>query len=452
MIIHRYILKNHLFPFLFSIITLIAVFLLQFLMKFADRLIGKGLSFVVILKLIIYNLAWMVVLVVPMSVLIATIMAFGSMAQNNEIAVLKSAGVSLYRMMIAPLIASVILAYGLVLFNNHVYPNANHAARIMLQDISRKKPMLSLVPGVFSREVPNYSILARQVDSKSNRLKTITIYDYSNPLKVNIITAESGKIYFSKNQKKLILDLTNGEIHQSNRREPGEYRKIVFVRHKIAMDASEFTFHQSSLSGPRGDRELSAGEIQVIVDSLKRIRKKLLKYYQTTLKNYIEVNNLNYYNRHAGKVDSSAAYIAALNSISSAQSLLYSRLRSLEINKDETDSYLVEWHKKYSIPVACIIFILIGAPLGTMARKGGFGMAAGISLFFFTVYWAFLIGGEKLADRGMLSPLWGMWSANILLGILGIFLTIKSANEKVTIDFSFLKKFIPKRFIPQNED
>ncbi len=151
MIIHQYILKKHLFPFLFSVITLIAVFLLQFLMKFADRLIGKGLSAIVILKLITYNLAWMVVLVVPMSVLIATIMAFGSLAQNNEVAAMKSAGVSLYRMIAAPLLASVVIAYGLTLFNNHVYPNANHAARIMLQDVSRKKPMLSLMPGVLSQ-------------------------------------------------------------------------------------------------------------------------------------------------------------------------------------------------------------------------------------------------------------------------------------------------------------
>ncbi len=453
MIIHRYILKNHLFPFLFSMITLIAVFLLQFLMKFADRLIGKGLSAIVILKLIVYNLAWMVVLVVPMSVLIATIMAFGSMAQNNEIAVLKSAGVSLYRMMAAPMIASVIIAYGLVLFNNHVYPNANHAARIMLQDISRKKPMLSLLPGVFSQEVPHYSILAREVDSRSNSMKLITIYDYSDPFKTNIITAEEGRIYFSKNQKKLILDLHNGEIHQTSRRDPEDYRKIIFRKHKIALDASEFTFQQSSLNSPRGDRELSAGEIRHIVDSLLTIRAKLLKYYRKTIDRYLHSGKERYFvNNLKFPKDSASAYIAAFNRMNSAKSMILSRVRTLEFNRDQIDSYLVEWHKKYAIPVACVVFILIGAPLGTMVRKGGFGMAAGISLFFFTLYWAFLIGGEKLADRGMLSPFWGMWSANILLGILGVFLIIKSANEKVTIEFSFVKKIIPKKLRNADED
>ncbi len=246
--------------------------------------------------------------------------------------------------------------------------------------------------------------------------------------------------------------MQNGEIHQSSRNDPQDYRKIIFKKHKIALDASEFTFQQSSFNSPRGDRELSAQQIQAIVDSLSRIRAKLLSYYRKTIKNYMQSNNLKYFNSHARGLDSSAAYIAALNKMHSAKSMIFSRVRSLEFNRDQTDSYLVEWHKKYAIPVACIVFIFIGAPLGTMVRKGGFGMAAGVSLFFFTVYWAFLIGGEKLADRGMLSPFWGMWSANIALGILGILLLIKSASEKITIEFAFIKKLIPQKYRTVDEN
>jgi lipopolysaccharide export system permease protein len=106
----------------------------------------------------------------------------------------------------------------------------------------------------------------------------------------------------------------------------------------------------------------------------------------------------------------------------------------------------VEIYKKYAIPVACIVFILIGAPLGTMTKKGGFGIAASISLFFFLIYWACLIGGEKLADRSLLSPFMGMWIANILLGIAGIILTYKTVKETVTLDFSWLKKLLPKQW------
>jgi lipopolysaccharide export system permease protein len=113
---------------------------------------------------------------------------------------------------------------------------------------------------------------------------------------------------------------------------------------------------------------------------------------------------------------------------------------------------MVEIHKKYALPVACIVFILIGAPLGVMVRKGGFGVAASISLFFFVIYWAFLIGGEKLADRNIITPFWGMWSANILLSIAGIILTTKTVQETIILNFNFLKKLIPKQWRNLSQD
>jgi lipopolysaccharide export system permease protein len=134
------------------------------------------------------------------------------------------------------------------------------------------------------------------------------------------------------------------------------------------------------------------------------------------------------------------------NKIRSSQNIIRSNLNRLEISNKEINNYWVEIHKKYSIPAVCIIFVIIGASLGTMTRKGGFGMAAGISMLFFVVYWAFLIGGEKTADRGLLSPFWGMWSANILLGVLGIFLVIKTSKERVNLNFDFLNKILPKQF------
>ena len=171
MIINRYILRNLLLPFIFAAFILFAVFLLQYLVKMSDSLIGKGLNAWVIIELIIYSLAWMLVLVIPMAVLVATLMAFGGMSQNNEIAILKATGMSLYKMMIPPIISSVVIALLLVYFNNNIYPNANHAARLLLEDISRKKPTLSLIPGVFSQEVPEYSILAREIDQTKNEIK-----------------------------------------------------------------------------------------------------------------------------------------------------------------------------------------------------------------------------------------------------------------------------------------
>ncbi|OGU77710.1 MAG: permease [Ignavibacteria bacterium RBG_16_34_14] len=421
-------------------------------MKFADRLVGKGLDTWVIIQLIVFNLSWMVALVVPMATLVATLMAFGNLSQNNEITIIKSSGVSLYKMMIAPLIAGIIVAYLLVLFNNDVLPDANHQAKLLMQDISKQKPTLSLEPGIFSQEVSNYAILARDIDSKSNNLSQVTIYDYTNPRKVNVVTAEKGKIFFSKDQSKLIMNLTNGEIHESDIYQTNTYRKLIFNNHRITMNAEQFTFQQSTPGGIRGERELSTEDMLLIVDSLK----KILNEYQTFLHQetqkqmYLKGNQLTGSRRNE-ETKREVVNIRLLNKVKTARNLVISSYKRVEYEQAEIDKYMVEVHKKYSIPAACIIFILIGAPLGVMVKKGGFGVAASISLFFFIVYWAFLIGGEKLSERGFFSPFWGMWSANILLGIAGIILTIKSVKETVTINFSFLKKLIPKQFRSEDE-
>jgi len=422
-------------------------------MKFADRLVGKGLSIWVIIKLITYNLAWMLVLVVPMASLVATLMAFGNMSQNNEVTILKSSGVSLYKMMAAPLLASVVVGYLLLMFNNDVLPDANHQAKILMQDISRQKPTLSLVPGVFSQEIPNYAILARGIDQKSNDLTDVTLYDYTNPTKINIVTAKKGKIYFSANQSKLIMDLWKGEIHESNSAQTNLYRKLEFQKHRIAMPADQFTFQQSAPGQPRGDRELSTDAMLTIIDSLNLLHVKYSNALGKQTKRYLTLDSASYVTASVPKSNQKdAIYLSAIEKLKTIKNIIRSNTQRVEFNQDQMNSYWVEVYKKYALPFACIIFVLIGAPLGVMVRKGGFGVAASISLFFFLLYWAFLIGGEKLGNRNMLPPFFGMWAANILIGIAGTILTIKTVRETVTINFSSLKRFIPKQWLTEEED
>ncbi len=452
MILIRYILKSHFAPFVFSTFTLTCILLLQFLMKFADRLVGKGLDTLIVLQLIAYNLAWMLVLVIPMACLVATLMAFGAMSQNNEITIIKSSGASLWKMMIGPLIASVVLCYLLILFNNHVLPDANHKAKLLTFDISRTKPTLSLEPGLFSQEVNNYAILVRKIDKNSNELEGVTIYDYTDPGKINIVTAEKGKIYFSKDQTKLIMELHRGEIHESELMRKNLYRKLVFADHRIAMNADQFSFQQSTPGGPRGDRELSSRNMKFIIDSLQIIKQSQVAALTSETSRYFFIDTtLKDFQPLRTNTDENFLYTKAIEKLNTARNVIVSNVKRVEDTNSKIDSYWVEIYKKYSIPAACIIFVLIGAPLGVMTRKGGFGMAASISLFFFLIYWAFLIGGEKLADRNLLSPFLGMWSANFLLGAIGILLIMKSVRETVTLEFSWFQKFIPKTWRSQEE-
>lgn len=429
-----------------------SVFLLQFLMKIADKLIGKGLSFIVISKLIVYSLSWMFVLAVPMAVLVATLMAFGSMAQNNEIAVMKASGISLYKMMGPPILGSILIALLLVQFNNNVYPEANHALRVLTQDISNQKPTLALVPGVFSREIPRYSLLAREIDPKTNIMKNLTIYDNSNVQDLNVVTAKRGEIYFSRDRRKLILNLFDGEIHTSKTNDPKVYRKLEFENHRIAMDADQFSLRESGLGGRRGDRELGAYAIIALADSVENLLSLDKKRFNDRLQ--IEfINDTNKFARiEQRKKSLKISLYRVEDRIRAAKNSISPILRRVENYEKRINKYWVEVHKKYSIPFACIVFVLIGAPLGTMTRKGGFGVAAGISLGFFLIYWAFLIGGEKLSDRNLLSPFWGMWTANILLGILGIILVRKSARERIELNLDFLKKIVPKSWRNYSEN
>jgi len=197
--------------------------------------------------------------------------------------------------------------------------------------------------------------------------------------------------------------------------------------------------------GPRGDRELSSRDMKYIIDSLQRIKNiQTLSLADETSKYFFIDSTLKESKAYYKTADKEYLYSTTIEKMNTARNVIVSNVKRVEFTKGEINKYWVEIHKKYSLPAACIVFVLIGAPLGVMTRKGGFGMAASISLFFFLIYWAFLIGGEKLADRNLLSPFLGMWSANFLIGAIGILLTMKSVRETITLEFSWFKKLIPK--------
>ena len=444
----RYILRAHAGPFLFSVVTLMFIFLLQFIMKFIDQLVGKGLTAWVIVELITLSLAWMLVLAIPMSVLVATLMAFGDLSSRNETTAMKASGMSTYRMMAPVLVTAAIIGALLIVFNNYVLPEANHRLRTLSIDIKRKKPTINLRNGIFSQDIPGYSILVRKTFEKTNDLEGVTLFDYTNPTLNVVITAERGTISFSPDFRKLVMDLQQGEIHQLDLQRMTGYRKVRFQTHRIAMDVEGFDFTRSSESAfQRGDRELGAPAMLKIVDSLDHARDSLVSRFATITRNDAL--------RRTGE-DADSAVLAtyafaersAMSNLAGASafsSMIANETFRIDGLDRQIDQFMVEVHKKYSIPVACLVFVLIGVPLGIMARRGGFGTAATLSLGFFVLYYACLIGGEKLADRDIVSPFVGMWAANAIIGAMGIILTIRIARETVVINWSFLQHLAPAR-------
>lgn len=368
-----------------------------------------------------------------MAVLVATLMAFGSLSSTNETTVMRSSGLSPFRLILPVLLLSGILCYGLIYFNNQILPEANHRTRTLMTDIQRTRPTFVIEAGRFTDDISGYNLLIRKTFENSNKLEGVFIIDNSNPVYSNTLTADSGQINFTADYSKVVLDLYDGEIHQVGKKDiQGDYRKIRFNKHIVTIDAQGFGFNRSDENSmQRGDRELSADSMRYIVANIqKNFDTDLQSAIQQVQKLALDYRVIKY---DTTKLDSAELvqnrmFIQSiLNRYKGYKTKYVLQKQVIASNRSQANAYLVEIYKKYSIPFACVVFVLIGAPLGMITRKGGFGVAAGMSLGFFLLYWACLIGGEKLADRQLLSPFLSMWVANIVLGLAGLYLVFKDS-------------------------
>jgi lipopolysaccharide export system permease protein len=283
----------------------------------------------------------------------------------------------------------------------------------------------------------------RKTFEHSNDLEGVTIIDYSKPMMAATITAHRGIISFSTDYQKLIMDLFDGEIHQINSQLKNQYRVIRFQKHRMVMEAEGFNFQRHEASTQeRGDREMNIQMMLQKIDSVSALESVIEhRLYEQTGKFSEKILDMKTFR------EPSSIFSAQLKGIKVDRSLeqaIRSDLFMINIYERDAREYLVEIHKKFAIPFACIVFVFIGAPLGIMSRRGTFGVGASLSLGFFFFYWACLKGGENLADRGFFDPWIGMWIANIVLGVIGLYLTFRTARENLTIDWSGLARLVPK--------
>jgi lipopolysaccharide export system permease protein len=427
-------------PFLLALTVIMFVFLLQFLMRFIGDIAGKGLGIFTIIELIAYNLSWMVVLAIPMAVLVAGVMSFGSMAATNELTAMKAAGVSLGRMIFPLIVLCTLIAIFDLQFNNIVLPDANHKAKDLMSDIRRKKPTLVIEPGRFTTEdeLPGYSILARRAIPATSDLEDITIYDHSQPMQMTVLTARFAHLAFTPDFRNIILTMRDGEIHRQQTEQQTEYRRGHFDTYIVQMPASGYDFMHEGES-ERSGRELSA------TDLLKRVytRDTLIAKQRSQMRDHMLVFADQLTSNSPPKQQQEGATISEKmkNLFASRTNILDNDASMISSTQEDIDSYMVEVHKKYAIPSACIIFALIGVPLGALAKRSGVGAGVGLSIGFFILYWIFLIGGEKLADRAVISPFWGMWGGNLLLLAVGIWLTWRVTVESRSATKGFFVRF-----------
>lgn len=430
-----YIIGEHIAPFFLGLIVIVFIFLMNFMIKAVDKILGKGIEMSVILEYIGLNIAWILALAIPMAVLIASLMAYGRLSADNEISTLKAAGVSFGKIIFPGLLLAVGMTIFMIYFNNNVLPEFNHRARMLGTDIYRKRPDLNIEEGYFTNDIPGYSLLVKKKNGEI--LEDVTIYNDESALVQTTVTARRGKITIKGNR--LIFDLEDGEIHELNMANREEYRRVEFEYHRFTIPIENMTLERST-SRRRGDREMSAqmmrkrvSDLEVKIESAyDKIQQYSDNNIEKIFKPVLTINKNSYAPIKLWtptKREMEKAIGKSLRRIKRTIQLIASESTIIKSYGRQQNKFLVEIQKKYSIPFACIVFMLVGAPLGIISKKGGLAVGMSISLGFFLIYWSFLIAGEDLADRGIISPIMAMWSPNILVGALGIYLSTRSVKQ-----------------------
>ena len=410
---------------------------MQFLWKYIDDLIGKGLDISQVTELMIYSIARFVPLALPIAVLISSVMVLGKLGENYELAALQSSGISLISIMKPIFVLIVLISISSFLFSNYVMPIANFKGGSLLYDIKKKKPAINIKEGIFYNDIDGFSI---KIGSKDDDvLNDILIYDHKENLgNKKVISAKSGKMNITDDEKYMELYLFDGnsyiEIENNNKKKKSINRKISFQKDLIRFDLSSFNMKNSEMLYKGHYAMLNNKQLSYSIDSLnnKLIDKQnLIKVrvsenykYDASSKSdsVISLNNLNNKKIHE----------TAINKLRILKSVSKSNADDLNYKKTIIAKHKIEWHRKISLAFACIIMFLIGAPLGSIIRKGGFSVPLLVSILLFVVYYVISITGEKTAKDLSASPLEGMWISNfIFIPISMILISLALRNSSI---------------------
>ena len=402
--LYRYVIKAHIGPFLFSFVIITFILVMDIIFQIANLIIGKNLDLLIVLEVFILNLAWIVAVSIPMSVLVASLMAFGRLSADNEVTAFKAGGVSFFQMISPVLVSGILLGGCHLYFMDVILPEANYRARSLMNDIHRARPTLLFTAGIFMKDIPGYSILIDRVNPRNNEIDSITIYETANKRFPRIMTARSGEFHVNETGSRINLMLYDGELLQQDE-STGRYFKEVFERQRFSILTAPSGVQRSE-AGTRGDRELNIEMMQAKIDDWQ-----------------LEIDEVAAH-LEPGPVPSEAKQDSVEAARAEAQ-------RTISLRQRQKNSYVVEIHKKYAISAACFVFVLIGAPLGVRIRRSGMGVSVGVSLCFFLLYWACLLGGEELADRDLIDPVWAMWAANMVIGVPGAVLVWVTGRGRI---------------------
>jgi len=479
---------------------------MQFLWKYVDDLVGKGFDFNVIAELMFYASATFVPLALPLAVLLSSLMTFGNLGESYELVAVKSAGISLQRV-IRPLIVFIIMiSGGAFYFSNFILPKANLEFYSLLRDVRHQKPAVSIEEGVFNSDIGDFVIKVGKKHSDGTSIEKVIIYNHTgNSGNKNITLAKKGKMEMTDDKKYLVLTLNDGVNYNENEVEDKKSDKyplqITHFKKEIQrINLDGFSFKKSDRGLMRNNYQmLNINQLEYYEDSIHFQLDSMiggfvdyavndLGYFKKYYKEQVKLDSLNSNSHYRDSINDVISKLEISNkkntnkkSVASVKSKK-SKEDKLSVLKDDFiqnfDSleqvrvvvgalslarnasyqsktaferinakskflakFKVEWHKKFTLSIACIILFFIGAPLGAIIRKGGLGTPLVISILMFVLYHVFTIIGEKSVKSQVMEPWFGMWMASFIYLPIGIFLTWKATTDAPLLDSEAWHKF-----------
>ena len=443
------------------------VLLMLFLFKYIDDLIGKGFEWYIILELMMYASATNVAMALPLSVLLSSIMTYGSLGENYELVAIKAAGISLRRAMYPMVVIISILSVSAFIFSDYMLPLANLKYYSLLYDARQQKSANFLPEGVFSSTFPGYSIRVKTKDADGQTLHGIMIYAKNQAQNgIDVLIAKEGKMYRTPNGQFLVLKLKDGVQYSESPGEANYNMRERLVRKRFK--ESEQKFDISGLKLHRTDESEFKSAYQMMnlkqlkddeahtkrqIDSGIRVNYKLIiayiKYFSVPAKSGVVKKVVPANIKNSPGLNQNEQISALTNAASEARSvqdLIKNRSdRHSELKKNVQRADL-EYQKKFTLSAACIALFLIGAPLGAIIRKGGLGLPVVVSVIFFLIFYIISTIGEKSVKDGDLSPLVGSWIAIVIITPIGIFLSYKAGTDSAIFDIDIYKRLFNKLF------
>lgn len=448
----KFIIKNFLGPFILTFFIALFVLLMQFVWKYIEDMVGKGLGFGIIAELLLYTTSSMVPLALPLAVLLSSLMTFGNLGEHYELVAFRAAGISLKKIMLPLFYVILGLSVVAFLFSNYLLPVANLKMQALLYDIMKQKPAVNIIPGIFYDDIEGYTIKVgdKKAIANGDEIKDVIIYDHHKKNgNRNVLLADWGTMSSTPDKRYLEFTLHDGISYQEQQ-EKGRKKNYPLLRRKfektvIRIDMSQFEMNRTNEELFKTHRRmLNLRQLDFAVDSFISYNEKRAEALVSSIK-----NNISLYDTLdislAGRKDSVLnpyAYMEPLvrrdkkriinNALNVARG---NKTRIFAINKEvsnrtiEIRKYMADWHKKLTLSVACILLFLIGAPLGAIIRKGGLGMPVVVSVIFFLVYHILSITGEKISEEGVWQVYQGMWLSTAILLPVGLFLTYKATSD-----------------------